>query len=83
LPLLQQRSQLQQPCVEPLSAQRAATASIDQAEHFEGYSNKRFTTRDGPPVFQRRRVFSWQKAHEKLGYKPKFDLARAITQTVA
>jgi len=40
-------------------------------------------TRTGVAFFGEHRVFSWQKAHEHLGYTPRYDLRRGVDLTVA
>jgi len=40
-------------------------------------------TRTGVAFFSEDRRFSWQKAHQELGYTPKFDLCEGVRQTVA
>ena len=40
-------------------------------------------SRTGVAFFSENRRFSWQKAHEELGYTPQFDLARGVAETVA
>ncbi len=40
-------------------------------------------TRTGVAFFSEDRRFSWQKAHEELGYTPQFDLAEGVQRTVA
>jgi nucleoside-diphosphate-sugar epimerase len=40
-------------------------------------------SRTGVSFFSRDRVFSWQKAHQELGYTPRRDLAPGVTITVA
>jgi dihydroflavonol-4-reductase len=40
-------------------------------------------SRTGVAFFSENRRFSWQKAHDELGYTPKFDLQRGVAQTVA
>lgn len=40
-------------------------------------------TRTGVAFFSEDRRFSWQKAHQELGYTPQFDLAAGVKKTVA
>lgn len=40
-------------------------------------------SRTGVAFFSEDRRFSWQKAHEELGYTPQFDLERGVAETVA
>jgi nucleoside-diphosphate-sugar epimerase len=40
-------------------------------------------SRTGVDFFSEDRVFSWQKAHNELGYTPQYDLAAGITRTAA
>jgi nucleoside-diphosphate-sugar epimerase len=40
-------------------------------------------SRTGVAFFSENRRFSWQKAHDELGYTPQFDLQRGVVQTVA
>ncbi|WP_420644337.1 NAD-dependent epimerase/dehydratase family protein [Candidatus Leptofilum sp.] len=40
-------------------------------------------SRTGVAFFSEDRRFSWQKAHEELGYRPHFDLERGVAETVA
>jgi nucleoside-diphosphate-sugar epimerase len=39
--------------------------------------------RDGVAFFGEDRTFSWQKAHNELGYSPRYDLSAGIARTVA
>ncbi len=40
-------------------------------------------SRTGVAFFSEDRRFSWQKAHDELGYTPQFDLERGVAETVA
>lgn len=40
-------------------------------------------SRSGVAFFSENRRFSWQKAHNELGYTPKYDLPTGVAQTVA
>lgn len=40
-------------------------------------------SRTGVAFFSEDRRFSWQKAHEELGYTPQYDLQRGVAKTVA
>jgi nucleoside-diphosphate-sugar epimerase len=40
-------------------------------------------SRSGVAFFSEDRRFSWQKAHDELGYAPQFDLQTGIGKTVA
>lgn len=40
-------------------------------------------SRTGVAFFSEDRRFSWQKAHEELGYTPQFDLEQGVAKTVA
>ena len=40
-------------------------------------------SRTGVAFFSEDRCFSWQKAHDELGYTPQFDLERGVAETVA
>jgi nucleoside-diphosphate-sugar epimerase len=37
----------------------------------------------GVAFFGEDRLFSWQRAHEELGYTPEYDLAAGVARTVA
>jgi len=37
----------------------------------------------GVAFFSEDRTYSWQRAHDELGYTPEYDLARGVTRTVA
>ncbi|MCA9933122.1 MAG: NAD-dependent epimerase/dehydratase family protein [Ardenticatenaceae bacterium] len=39
-------------------------------------------SRTGVAFFSENRRFSWQKAHDQLGYTPQFDLAQGVAETV-
>jgi len=39
-------------------------------------------SRTGVAFFSEDRRFSWQKAHDELGYMPQYDLEAGVTQTV-
>ncbi|MFQ5400734.1 MAG: NAD-dependent epimerase/dehydratase family protein [Anaerolineae bacterium] len=40
-------------------------------------------SRTGVAFFSENRRFSWQKAHDELGYTPHFDLKRGVVKTIA
>ena len=40
-------------------------------------------SRTGVAFFSTDRLFSWQKAHEELGYTPEYDLATGVARTIA
>jgi nucleoside-diphosphate-sugar epimerase len=40
-------------------------------------------SRTGVSFFSEDRVFSWQKAHEELGYTPRYEVAAGVAETVA
>jgi nucleoside-diphosphate-sugar epimerase len=40
-------------------------------------------SRTGVAFFSEDRLFSWQRAHEELGYTPKYDLATGVARVVA
>jgi nucleoside-diphosphate-sugar epimerase len=40
-------------------------------------------SRTGVNFFSEDRVFSWQKAHDQLGYAPQYDVAAGVAETVA
>ncbi len=40
-------------------------------------------SRTGVACFSEDRLYSWQKAHEELGYTPEYDLGRGVARTIA
>jgi nucleoside-diphosphate-sugar epimerase len=40
-------------------------------------------SRTGVAFFSEDRLYSWQKAHEQLGYTPEYDLATGVARTIA
>ena len=40
-------------------------------------------SRTGVAFFSEDRLYSWQKAHEELGYTPEYDLATGVAHAIA